>query len=88
MKATNDESGTFPFYSDDINKKEVLFRAISITVDLLLPSKVLISMKVKIHTINISNSTLNIVKFYTVFGNFQNKVAGLCPNNSINKNVK
>ena len=51
MKVTNDEKGIFPFYSHDINKKSLL-RAISITVDLLFPSKAL---------------TVNIVKFFIGF---------------------
>ena len=70
-------------------------RAISInTVDLLFRLKVLI-VKVKIH-INISNCTLYIVKFsldliacfWLILVDFQNETAGLCVNNSINKDVK
>ena len=58
-------------------------RAISITVDLMF------RLKVKIHTIDISNCTLYIVKFFIAFDvlfwpsfvYFQKEAAGLCINN-------
>ena len=71
-------------------------RAITITADLMFQLKVLIiSIKVKIHIISISNCELYIarsfIRFYTLFVAyfvyFQNEAAGLCVNNPINKDV-
>ena len=53
-------------------------------------------MKVKTHTIDTSNCTLYIIKFFSGFDtlfladfvDFQDEATSLCINNSINKDVK
>ena len=71
-------------------------KAISITVNLMFQLKVLTINKSKDTNKKISNCTLHLLTFsldmtlifWPIFVDFQNEAAGLCVNNSINKDVK
>ena len=68
-------------------------RAIYISVDLLFRLRVL---RIKMHIINLSNCTVNIVKFsldlipcfWPIFVDFQNEADGLCVNHPTDKDLK
>ena len=72
-------------------------RTFSITVDLMFSLKVLIISKStekhhkyqQLHTLYCKVFTLDLIPcFWPIFVDFQNKVAGVCVNNSIYKDVK